>query len=610
MTNNLYMFSRKSICLILIILALLFSISTVSAENTPQNKKFTDIQFQIDEASENATITLEGNYVSQGSEIKINKSIKITSKNGATLNANAKSSIFKIINADVTIENLNLINSKSKSSPAIFTTGNLKIINTTFKNNTVNLPWDKSNQEEFDVKPYRAGAIIANENLEITNSSFMNNYVTRVAYDYEIFYYYIIDWGGSIKAYKNTTIRDSYVENQLECSGMLLINNSTFIKSRIIAKNRTIVENSNFIKNINLFKPNKDLIINNCKFTKNAGNIIDCWAEGYKIIINNTKFIDNTAKDYGSKIYEDENTIASYYSDVYVYNSQFINNAGFGINSIDSSIYIENTTFQSQKYIAIYAYNLVCENSKFIKNYSPTGAINVQKNLVITNCSFEENSECAIISEYKASIDGFEYTGLTTFNNDLKMFNIIKITATKSLKTTYKSGKKITIKLTYSESKNPAKFIEFTLKITKGKNTMTDYGYTNRKGIDYYDVSKLDIGTYKITIRDYYGNEATSSVKITKAKATVKAPTVAFKVKKSKYFKVSIKANKKPLKNVKIKVKVKTGKKYKTYNLKTNSKGIAKLNTKQLKVGRHPVFISSGNPNCQINAKSLITIKK
>ena len=110
--------------------------------------------------------------------------------------------------------------------------------------------------------------------------------------------------------------------------------------------------------------------------------------------------------------------------------------------------------------------------------------------------------------------------------------------------------------------------------------------------------------------KDYYGNEATSSVKITKAKATVKAPSVAFKVKKLKYFKVSIKANKKPLKNVKIKVKVKTGKKYKTYNLKTNSKGIAKLNTKQLKVGRHPVFISSGNSNCQINAKSLITIKR
>ena len=603
-------FFKKSICLILIIFALIITVSAVSAENTLQDKNFTDIQIQIDEASENATITLEGNYISQGSAIKINKSITITSKDGATLNANAQSSIFNITNADVTIENLNLINSKSKSAPAIFTTGDLKIINTTFKNNTVNLPWDKSTPEEFDNKPYSAGAVIANGNLEISNSSFINNYVTRVAYEYELFYYYTINWGGSIKANRNATIRNSYIENQIECFGVLLINDSTFTNSRIITKNTTHVENSNFTKCLNLFYSNGDLNINNCIFTKNAGIIIDCWYEGFKIIINNTKFINNSPKDYGSEVYDDENIISSYYSDVYVYNSQFINNAGFGINSMESPVYVENTTFQSQKYIAIYAYNLVCENSKFIKNYSPTGAINVQKNLVMTNCSFEENRECAVLSENKASIDGFNYTGLAVFNNDLKKFNIIKITATKSLKTTYKSGKKITIKLTYSESKNPAKFIEFTLKITKGKKTITDYGYTNGKGIDYYDASKLAIGTYKITITDNFGDNTTSTVKISKAKASVKAPRVTFKVKKSKYFKVTLKANKKPLKNVKIKVKVKTGKKYKTYNLKTNYKGIAKLNTKKLKVGSHAVIISSGDSNYQIHAKSLITIKR
>ena len=598
----------------MIILALTLTVSAVSAENATQNKNFTDIQIQIDEASENATITLEGNYISQGSAIKINKSITITSKDGATLNANAQSSIFNITNADVTIENLNLINSKSKYSPAIFTTGDLKIINTTFKNNTVNLPWDKSTPEEFDNKPYSAGAVIANGNLEISNSSFINNYATRVAYEYELFYYYTVNWGGSIKANRNATIRNSFIENQLECFGLLLINDSTFTNSRIITKNTTHVENSNFTKCISLFYCNGDLNINNCIFTKNAGIIIDCWYDGFKIIINNTKFINNSAEDYGS-LYDAENiidvcAISSYYSDVYVYNSQFINNAGFGINSMESSVYVENTTFQSQKYIAIYAYNLVCENSKFIKNYSPTGAINVQKNLVMTNCSFEENRECTVVSENKASIDGFNYTGLAVFNNDLKKFNIIKITATKSLKTTYKSGKKITIKLTYSESKNPAKYIEFTLKINKGKKTITDYGYTNSEGIDYYDASKLAIGTYKITITDNFGDNTTSTVKISKAKASVKAPRVTFKVKKSKYFKVTLKANKKPLKNVKIKVKVKTGKKYKTYNLKTNSKGIAKLNTKKLKVGRHAVIISSGNSNYQIHAKSLITIKR
>ena len=54
---------------------------------------------------------------------------------------------------------------------------------------------------------------------------------------------------------------------------------------------------------------------------------------------------------------------------------------------------------------------------------------------------------------------------------------------------------------------------------------------------------------------------------------------------------------------------VSSGKKYKTYNLKTNSKGIAKLNTKSLKKGNHKVIISSGNSNYKVSAKSMIKIK-
>jgi hypothetical protein len=37
-----------------------------------------------------------------------------------------------------------------------------------------------------------------------------------------------------------------------------------------------------------------------------------------------------------------------------------------------------------------------------------------------------------------------------------------------------------------------------------------------------------------------------------------------------------------------------TGKKYNTYTVKTNKKGLAKINTKSLKIGKHKVIISSG----------------
>lgn len=47
------------------------------------------------------------------------------------------------------------------------------------------------------------------------------------------------------------------------------------------------------------------------------------------------------------------------------------------------------------------------------------------------------------------------------------------------------------------------------------------------------------------------------------------------------------------LSNVKVKIKVFTGKKFKKYIVKTDKKGIAKINTKNLKTGTHKVVISS-----------------
>ena len=95
----------------------------------------------------------------------------------------------------------------------------------------------------------------------------------------------------------------------------------------------------------------------------------------------------------------------------------------------------------------------------------------------------------------------------------------------------------------------------------------------------------------------------------TPKKAKVSAPVVYNVFKKKGYFKITVKdSNKKPIKNLKLKVKVFTGKKYKTYTLKTNSKGIATLNTKKLKKGTHKVLINSKNKNYNITKKSYIHI--
>lgn len=193
----------------------------------------------------------------------------------------------------------------------------------------------------------------------------------------------------------------------------------------------------------------------------------------------------------------------------------------------------------------------------------------------------------------------------------------VKVSLTpKTLSATYDSAK--AFKVTALDSKgNPVGGLELTLKIFTGNKFTSKTIKTDANGIaSFKDASKLAIGSHKVEIissdETYAVKNATSSIKVSKAKTTVKAAKVTNKFKKSKYFKVTVtnKATKKAVKNVKVKLKIYTGKKYVTKTIKTNSKGIAQFNTKALKVGSHKVVISSGNSKYTISAKSTIVIKK
>ena len=87
-----------------------------------------------------------------------------------------------------------------------------------------------------------------------------------------------------------------------------------------------------------------------------------------------------------------------------------------------------------------------------------------------------------------------------------------------------------------------------------------------------------------------------------------------FTVKKGakKYYKITLTNyyTKKPLKSFKIKFKVKTKKTWKTYNLKSNSKGIIKWSTKKLSVGTHNVKICSPYKYMKFTLKGKIIVKK
>lgn len=100
-----------------------------------------------------------------------------------------------------------------------------------------------------------------------------------------------------------------------------------------------------------------------------------------------------------------------------------------------------------------------------------------------------------------------------------------------------------------------------------------------------------------------------NSVKTPK-KTTVSTPYTKFIFKRSSKLKITIKDKEtnKTIKNLKILFKIKDGKKYKTYTLKTNSKGIATFSTKKLSKGYHKFTITSKNDNYKVSKKDSIFI--
>lgn len=187
----------------------------------------------------------------------------------------------------------------------------------------------------------------------------------------------------------------------------------------------------------------------------------------------------------------------------------------------------------------------------------------------------------------------------------------ISITAP-AITTTYGNRGNLKIKLSSNETNSTLNGFKLTVKVFTGKKYKKYTVITKSNGTATLKTLKnLAVGKHKVTITVEDSFSKKTTITVDKIKTTVKAPKVTNKFKKSKYFKVTVKdrATKKAVSNVKIKIKVYTSKKHLTKTVKTNSKGIAKFNTKSLKVGSHNVVISSANGNYKISAKSKITIR-
>ena len=213
--------------------------------------------------------------------------------------------------------------------------------------------------------------------------------------------------------------------------------------------------------------------------------------------------------------------------------------------------------------------------------------------VVVNNESISDSM--SIFNESAAS-NGSAQTELTKSNSVEP--ESISLSVSK-LSTTYGSGKYFKVKAIDSKTKKPVVNVKLILKIYSGKKYKKVTAATDSNGIAKYYASNLGIGSHKVTInvkdsKKFLSKMKYSSIKISKAKLKISAPKITGYYKESKRYKIAVKnrESKKPMKSIKVMIKVFTGKKYKKYSLKTDKKGIVSFNMKSLPKGKHKVVIN------------------
>ncbi|MCQ2976421.1 MAG: hypothetical protein MJ232_00190 [archaeon] len=335
-----------------------------------------------------------------------------------------------------------------------------------------------------------------------------------------------------------------------------------------------------------------------------AGSAVNCYFEG------------NFANYYGGAMYDNSALNRSF-----ALNCSFINNSanyGYGAMMGDCAvdcIFINNTSGIDCGAFSGAAINCVFINNSALGIIESTGgyggAMNGGSALY---CSFINNfAACKGGATYNT------YVNYCTFENNSYLFEVgIMLDYNNISSINYGSSKKSKIEVT---DRTVGIYQDFTysIKIYSGSKlikTLTFDSYESPCDAVYYDFSKLPVGKYKLMLElnnsRYVSDNNPVYLTVLKASTIVSAPKVTYKYKSNKYFKVTIKhkSTKKVVRGLAVKIKVYTGKKYKTYTVKTNSKGVAKLSTKYLKKGKHKVVISSGNKNYNVSKKgTLIVIK-
>ena len=214
----------------------------------------------------------------------------------------------------------------------------------------------------------------------------------------------------------------------------------------------------------------------------------------------------------------------------------------------------------------------------------------------------------------------------TAIDKDLNITvkKAVAVISASKLTVALKSSSIWSIKIINSKTNKPIPKMKLTLKVYTGKKYKTTTVTTKSKGVASYKTKSLGAGTHKIVVSGthsgYRFNTLTSSIKVIKQTA-LKFKLQARTSDKNGAILSYIVSNKKTnngINGVKIKFLIYTGKKYKTYVLKTKKiKGSTKIYngaigfaTNEFSAGTHKVKILPYDLKYKGSATSSIVIKK
>ena len=235
---------------------------------------------------------------------------------------------------------------------------------------------------------------------------------------------------------------------------------------------------------------------------------------------------------------------------------------------------------------------------------------NIEDNLKISDSNNLEKENENIISVNNSDTINTLSSSSESSISDLPSVDFKSLTKEYSINTIYKV--KVYDILNYNgvDYKEGRYKSSIKLRVYTGSNYKNYYASTDYKGMASIKIPNLSVGTHNIELFVDNKKRGSSFIKVTKATPKVSAPAKTVKYKTKNYFNIKVLNSKeKAIKGLNLKIRIYTGKKYKTQIIKTNSKGKITINTEKLSLGTHKVTIKS-NKNYKFTKKSKITVNK